>query len=87
MNEEFKFDCGEEQNDGFSCNIVAQETQWYYTEIFPFLFKDDEGKIHAELEFENSEYIDGEITGYYCNTCNVEFTYKEVITMIKEGEE
>tara|TARA_R110002110_G_scaffold363134_1_gene573005 strand:+ start:443 stop:706 length:264 start_codon:yes stop_codon:yes gene_type:complete len=87
MNKKLKFDCGELQNDGFSCSIVALDTQWYYTELIPFQSKDDEGNISEGIDYGHCEFIDGEITGYYCNTCNVEFTYDEVIAMIKEEEE
>lgn len=93
MNKKLKFDCGEEQNDGFACNIVALETQWYYTKliILPAVFnlqsKDGEGDISAGIDYGESDFIDSETTGYYCNTCNVEFTYGEVIAMIKEEEE
>jgi len=81
-----EFECGENKNDGDICRIVALETQYCNTEIFPYSYLVD-GNIEYEWEFGTVDAIDGEITGYYCQTCNAQFTRDQLIEMLQEEEE
>jgi len=72
----------EKDNPDFPCDIHLYENVQQQTEITPIKTEDS-----FELEHGFSHYLDSEIIRYYCNNCNTEFTYDEVLEMIGEEEE
>lgn len=74
---EFKCD-NKKDNPDFLCDIKLHETVHQATDIFP---------IFRDLEYGHSDYLDSEVICYYCNNCNTEFTYEEVLELIGEEEE
>lgn len=75
----YDFNCNNEKdNPDLPCDIHLQETVYQKTEVFP---------IFRDLEYDNSEQIDSIADCYYCNNCNTEFTYEEVLELIVEEEE
>ena len=75
----YVFNCdNEKDNPDFPCDIYLQETVYQKTAVVP-IFKD--------LEYGYSEHIDSLADCYYCNNCNTEFTYEEVLELIGEEEE
>tara|TARA_B100001250_G_scaffold378547_1_gene368449 strand:+ start:229 stop:525 length:297 start_codon:yes stop_codon:yes gene_type:complete len=87
----YKFECegvlhlhNKKDNPDFPCDITLRETVYQMTEVFPLRKKDDN---EYYLEYGNSDYIDSDSDGYYCNNCNTQFTFKEVVKLIVEEEE
>ena len=79
----YVFHCNNEKdNPDFPCDIHLHEKVYQNTEVFPFKVEDS-----FQLEYGYSDYLDSEVQCYYCNNCNTEFTYEEVLEMIREEEE
>tara|TARA_R100000482_G_C4981323_1_gene83383 strand:+ start:72 stop:326 length:255 start_codon:yes stop_codon:yes gene_type:complete len=79
----YVFTCdNKKDNPDFPCDIHLYESVQQQTEITPIKTGDS-----FELEIGFSHYLDSEMNCYYCNNCNTEFTYDEVLEMIGEEEE
>ena len=79
----YVFNCdNEKDNPDFPCDIHLCENIQQQTEITPIKVGDS-----FRLEYGFSHYLDSEMNCFYCNNCNAEFTYDEVLEMIGEEEE
>ncbi len=79
-----KCDGKDKANPDFPCDISLFEEVSQMTEVYPFKMADGT----YQLDYGYSEYIDTRDDAYYyCDNCNKEFTYEEVIAMIQEEEE
>lgn len=79
----YVFNCNNKKdNPDFPCDIHLQETVYQKTEVFPMKVEDS-----LQLEYGYSDYLDSEVVCYYCNNCNTEFTYEEVLDLIVEEKE
>jgi|TARA_R100000081_G_C4779843_1_gene150797 hypothetical protein len=79
----YEFKCNnKKQNPDFPCNIHLEETVYQKTEVIPKKVEDS-----FELEYGYSDYLDSEVKCYYCNNCDTEFTYEQVLVLIVEEEE
>ena len=83
MRVEIKCDGKDKANPDFPCDISLFEEISQMTEVYPFKMQDGT----YQLDYGYSEYIDTANGYYYCDNCNKEFTYQEVIAMIQEEEE
>jgi|TARA_R100000084_G_scaffold94635_1_gene48392 hypothetical protein len=79
----YVFTCdNEKDNPDFPCDIHLYENVQQQTEITPIKTEDS-----FELEYGFSHYLDSEKNCYYCNNCDTQFTYEEVLELIGEEEE
>lgn len=79
----YVFKCNNvKDNPDFPCDIHLQESVYQKTEVYPMKVEDS-----LQLEYGYSDYLDSEVDCYYCNNCNTEFTYEEVLELIVEEEE
>jgi|TARA_R100000081_G_C4730715_1_gene123235 hypothetical protein len=79
----YVFNCdNKKQNPDFPCDIHLEETVYQKTEVFPKKVEDS-----LQLEYGYSDYLDSEVNCYYCNNCDTQFTYEEVLELIGEEEE
>tara|TARA_A100001201_G_C3955421_1_gene160941 strand:- start:27 stop:263 length:237 start_codon:yes stop_codon:yes gene_type:complete len=75
----YDFKCDNvKDNPDFPCDIHLQEVAYMKTEVFP---------IFRDLEYGCNDVVDSQVDCYYCNNCNTEFTYEEVLELIVEEEE